>query len=201
MMEARKLLMTQRTRFRKKPVPEPKNTPMAMGPTIGLMVVCLAGIVCMFLWTTRHATAPVAAQPARSAPAYTPKHIYSETANPSSDIAAALAQAKREHKRVLLDFGGDWCGDCQALDIYFHQPPNDALLADHFVLVHVWIGHEDANLDVAKRYGVPIGKGVPALAVLDADGRLLYAQKAGEFEDMRHMEPASVTEFLETWKS
>ena len=147
--------------------------------------------------TRRHRWQP--AGPA--APAFTPKHIYSETANPSGDIAAALAQAKREHKRVLLDFGGDWCGDCQALDLYFHQPPNDTLLADHFVLVHVWIGHMDANLDVARRYGVPIAKGVPALAVLGTDGKLLYAQKAGEFEDMRHMEPASVTEFLETWKS
>jgi hypothetical protein len=47
---------------------------------------------------------------------------------------------------------------------------------------------------------VPIAKGVPALAVLGADGKLLYAQKAGEFEDMRHMEPGSVTEFLEKWK-
>ena len=59
----------------------------------------------------------------------------------------------------MLDFGGDWCGDCQVLDIYFHQPPNDALLANNFVLVHVWIGHMDANLDVAERYGVPINEG------------------------------------------
>ena len=160
------------------------------------------------LWTSRRAPKPVAAQSATSpsqsttgAPAFTPQHIYSETANPSDEIAAALAQAKREHKRVLLDFGGDWCGDCQALDLYFHQAPNNALLADHFVLVHVWIGHMDANLDVAKRYGVPIGKGVPALAILDGNGTVLYAQKAGEFEDMRHMEPGSVTEFLERWKS
>jgi len=100
-----------------------------------------------------------------------------------------------------VDFGGDWCGDCQALDIYLHQAPNDALLETNFVLVHVWIGHMDANLDVAKRYGVPIGKGVPALAILDGNGTVLYAQKAGEFEDMRHMEPGSVTEFLERWKS
>ena len=193
--------MTPRMRNRKRPDPGQKSTPMALGPTIGLMAVCLLGIVCMFLWTTRHASAPMAAQPARSAPAYTPKHIYSETANPSGDIAAALAQAKREHKRVILDFGGDWCGDCQALDIYFHQAPNDALLGKNFVLVHVWIGHMDANLDVAKRYGVPINKGVPALAVLGADGKLLYAQATGQFRDMRHMEPGSVTEFLETWKS
>jgi thiol:disulfide interchange protein len=139
--------------------------------------------------------APVQAQSAAA------KHIYSETANPKADIAAALAQARREHKRVILDFGGDWCGDCQVLDIYFHRPPNVQLLEKNFVLVHVWIGHMDAHVDVAAKYGVPINKGVPALAVLSPDGKVLYAQKTGEFEDMRHMDPNSVTEFLEKWKS
>jgi len=138
---------------------------------------------------------PVAAQTA------TGKHIYSETADPSADIAAALAQAKREHKRVIVDFGGDWCPDCQVLDIYFHQQPNADLLEKHFVLVHVWIGHMDANLGIAARCGVPLNKGVPALAVLNAYGRVVFAQKNGEFEDMRHMEPGSLTEFLEKWKS
>jgi thiol:disulfide interchange protein len=138
---------------------------------------------------------PVAAQTA------TGKHIYSETADPAADIAAALAQAKHEHKRVIVDFGGDWCGDCQVLDIYFHQSPNADLLQKHFVLVHVWIGHMDANLAIAEKYGVPLNKGVPALAVLDAHGKVVFAQKNGEFEDMRHMEPGSVTEFLEKWKS
>ena len=148
------------------------------------------------------AAAPAAATPTkRPAPDYTPKHIYSVTAVPAADIAAALAQAHREHKRVILDFGGDWCGDCQVLDIYFHQPPNADLLDQNFVLVHVSIGHEDANLDVAAKYGVPISKGVPALAVLAPDGKVLYAQQTGEFEDMRHMDPNSVTEFLEKWKS
>jgi thiol:disulfide interchange protein len=193
--------MTQRTRFRKKPAQEPKTTPMSLGPTIGLAAVCLLGMVCMYLWTSRRAAPPVAVQPAAVAPAITTKHIYSETANPAADIAAGLAEAKRQHKRLILDFGGDWCGDCQVLDLYFHQPPNTDLLEKNFVLVHVWIGHMDANLDVAQKYGVPIAKGVPALAVLGTDGKVLYAQATGQFSDMRHMEPASVTEFLETWKS
>lgn len=132
---------------------------------------------------------------------FVPKHIYSETADPKRDIAAGLAKAKQEHKRVIVDFGGDWCGDCQVLDIYFHQPPNQQLLEKNFVLVHIWIGHFDRNIDLAAKYGVPITKGVPALAVLSADGKVVYSQGTGQFADMRHMESKSVTEFLNKWKA
>ena len=131
---------------------------------------------------------------------YTSKHIYSETADPKADIAAALVQARKQHKRVLLDFGGDWCGDCQVLDIYFHQAPNQELLEKNYVLVHVWIGHIDRNLEYPEKYGVAIKKGVPALAVIDASGKTVFAQQTGEFENMRHMDASSVTEFLEKWK-
>jgi thiol:disulfide interchange protein len=129
------------------------------------------------------------------------QHIYSETANPTADIAAALKKARAEHKRVLLDFGGDWCPDCQVLDIYFRQQPNADLLAKHFVVVHVYIGHMDQNLDIPKKYDVPINKGVPALAVLDAHGKLLYSQQTGQFENMRNMSSSDVTEFLNKWKA
>jgi thiol:disulfide interchange protein len=133
-------------------------------------------------------------------PAANSKHIYSETADPKADIAAALQKARLEHKRVILDFGGDWCPDCQVLDIYFHQSPNADLLENNFVLVHVWIGQEDKHLDVAHKYGVPVTNGVPGLAVLRANGSLVYSQGTGQFRDMRSMDPASVTAFLKKWK-
>jgi thioredoxin 1 len=129
------------------------------------------------------------------------RHIYDDDADAHAAVRAALAQAAHEHKRVILDFGGNWCGDCQVLDIYFHQDPNAALLAGNFVLVDVSIGKYDKNLDIAEKYDVPLKKGVPALAVLDAHGHLLYSQTNGEFESMRRMDPNSVTEFLEHWKA
>jgi thiol:disulfide interchange protein len=129
------------------------------------------------------------------------RHIYDDNADAHAAVRAALAQAEREHKRVILDFGGNWCGDCQVLDIYFHQDPNSALLAGNYVLVDVSVGHYDRNLDIAEKYDVPLKKGVPALAVLDAHGHLLYSQTNGEFESMRRMDPNSVTEFLEHWKA
>jgi thiol:disulfide interchange protein len=126
--------------------------------------------------------------------------IYSATADAHADIAQALHTAAKTHKHVILDFGGNWCGDCQVLDIYFHQQPNLPILEDNFVLVHVDIGHMDKNTDVAEKYDIPLKRGVPALAVLDEHGHLLYSQKTGEFEAMRKMDPASVTEFLNQWK-
>jgi thiol:disulfide interchange protein len=129
------------------------------------------------------------------------KHLYSAEADPKADIAAALEQASLEHKRVILSFGGDWCGDCQVLDIYLHQSPNFDIFEKNFVLVHVDIGHFDKNIDITEKYNIPLKKGVPALAVLDSDGKLLYSQQDAEFGDMRYMYSSSVTGFLNKWKA
>lgn len=132
------------------------------------------------------------------APTFRPNpHLYSETADPTADIAAAERLAQHEGKHILLEFGGNWCGDCQLLDFYYHQPPNAELLAQDYVTVHVDIGHIDRNLDVARRYNTPIDHGVPALAVLDAHGKVLYAQQPKEFE---HTTPEMLHALLERWK-
>jgi thiol:disulfide interchange protein len=128
------------------------------------------------------------------------RDIYPEPSQAKADIAAALQTAAQTHKRIILDFGGNWCGDCQVLDIYFHNPRNLPVLDANYVLVHVNIGHMDENQDIAAQYQVPLGKGVPALAVLSEKGKLLYSQQAGEFEAMRRMEASSVTTFLTQWK-
>ncbi len=171
---------------------------------IALLVVVFILVAGIVLWRVLHhqEAQPVAesapATPPAAAPG--PRVIYSETADPHADIQAALTTAGREHKRVILDFGGNWCGDCQVLDIYFHDGKNRNLLESNYVLVHIDIGHMDENTDVAEKYGVPLAKGVPALAVLDSNGNLLYSQKNGEFEAMRRMDEASVTTFLNQWK-
>jgi thioredoxin 1 len=128
------------------------------------------------------------------------REIYPDPAQAKADIAAALKTAAATHKRVLLDFGGNWCGDCQVLDIYFHDPGNLPILESNFILVHVNIGHMDVNEDIAEKYEIPLHRGVPALAVLSESGKLLYSQKGGEFEAMRRMESSSVTSFLVQWK-
>ncbi len=130
----------------------------------------------------------------------TARNIYPDPSSAHEDLQAALTRARREHKRILVDFGADWCGDCHVLDLYFAQPANAALLARYFLKVEVNVGHYDANGDLAQRFGIPLRLGVPAIAVLDTDGKLLYAQRNKEFEHMGQLQPGDLTAFLEHWR-
>ena len=54
------------------------------------------------------------------------RDIYPDPSQAKADLAAALKTAAATHRRVLLDFGGNWCGDCQVLDIYMHDDTQSA---------------------------------------------------------------------------
>jgi thiol:disulfide interchange protein len=128
--------------------------------------------------------------------------VYPEPSRARADIDAALKEAAASRKRVLVDFGGNWCPDCKVLDINFHKPDTAALLKEGYVLVHVNVGVKGItdNFDVAERYGIPLRKGVPALAVLESDGSVVHSQKNGEFESMRKLDPDAVNAFLRKWR-
>jgi thioredoxin 1 len=128
------------------------------------------------------------------------REIYPGPGQAKADLAAAMKAAAQGHKRVIVDFGGNWCGDCQVLDIYFHNAQNRPILESNYVLVHINIGRMDENLDIAERFGIPVTLGVPALAILSENGKILYGQRGGEFSHMGRMEPAAVTTFLVQWR-
>ncbi len=78
-----------------------------------------------------------------------PRQVYDDAADVKAEIAKSVSRAQREHKRLLLVFGGNWCGDCLALDKSFHAPPAAGLIETSFIVVHVSIGRFDLNKDVA----------------------------------------------------
>jgi hypothetical protein len=132
-------------------------------------------------------------------PATVTAHIY-PTGDARQEIHDAVARAGREHKNVLLVFGADWCYDCHVLDKAFHRPDISAVLNPNYELVNVDIGEGNKNLDLAAQYEVALNRGVPAVAVLDSRGALLYSQKAGEWERARALAPHDLLEFLNKWK-
>jgi len=126
--------------------------------------------------------------------------LYGDSADAHAEIKQALARAKVGHKRLLVVFGADWCYDCHVLDKAFHRPDVAPTLDANFEVIHIDIGKGDLNQDLMKDYQVPMERGIPAIAVLDDAGSLLFSQKGGEFESARSLGPDDILAFLDKWK-
>lgn len=127
--------------------------------------------------------------------------IYPANADANHELQEALKRAVSEKKRVLLVFGANWCYDCHVLDRALHEGAAGEIVSQHFLLVHVDIGEGEKNPELVKTYRIPLDKGVPAVAVLNGDGKLLYSSGDGEFESARTMFKRDLVAFLNRWKN
>jgi len=125
---------------------------------------------------------PPAAQEAPARPA-----TYDEAADARKQIDAAVARAGKENRRVLIQWGANWCGWCHLLHEHMEKEKDvrRKLLYEYDVVL-VDIGRFDKNLDLAERYGArfkdPQAGGVPYLTILDADGNVIANQETGSLE-------------------
>ncbi|HEY3930144.1 MAG TPA: thioredoxin family protein [Candidatus Koribacter sp.] len=125
--------------------------------------------------------------------------IYPANVDAKQDVAEALQRAKTEHKRLLLVFGADWCYDCHVLDARFHEFNIAPIVDKNFVVVHIDIGQGEKNADLAQKYQIPVNKGVPSVAVVTADDKLLYSTQHGEISPTRRLPASNIIDFLEKW--
>jgi thiol:disulfide interchange protein len=85
-----------------------------------------------------------------------------------TDFDAALAEARRDGKYLLVDFSADWCPPCIAMKHDVWPDPEVArALANGYVPLLI---DTDKNGVVPERYGVT---GIPTVLVLDDTGKVL----------------------------
>lgn len=154
-----------------------------------VFLICLAAASLSFAQWVR---APL------KVPAQRNPNLYRADADAQQEIAEAVTEAGKDHKRILLVFGATWCSDCYALDYGFHQPRIEPLLNANFKVVHVDVGRFNRNLNLVKKYHVDLEKGIPSLAVLAPTGGVLYA--TAKFERARVMTEQDIVDFLSAWK-
>ncbi len=119
-------------------------------------------------------------------------------------IEAALARAGREHKRVLLFFGANWCPWCRRLHRVFAADEDiGSLLNQGFVLVHVDANtrrDKKRNASALARYGNPQRFGLPVFVVLASDGTQLATQETQSLAAPTDEEVAGrLRRFLAEW--
>jgi thiol:disulfide interchange protein len=127
-----------------------------------------------------------------------PEPKFDPTRDAARDIDAAVAEARRAGKHVILDVGGEWCGWCHALDRYFREHPQIlAVREKHYVWLKVNYSPENKNTAVLSRY--PAIPGYPHFFVLDQQGKLLQSQGTAVLEKGPSYDDDKMTEFLLKW--
>jgi uncharacterized protein YyaL (SSP411 family) len=145
--------------------------------------------------------APVAS--AQEAKASKRPDIYDPKADTRAQLDAALKKARHDQTRVLVMFGGNWCGWCHKLhDLFRSDREIAALLFNEYQLVLVDTEAPGAD-ELLARCKKPLAKdgeavpvGYPFLAVLDESGAVVKAQPTDELEEGDHHDPAKVRAFL-----
>jgi thiol-disulfide isomerase/thioredoxin len=125
--------------------------------------------------------------------------IYNEGSDGTKQVTEAVAKASKDSKRVLLDYGANWCGWCHKLhDLFETNKTIAATLQSNYVVVMIDVnaGH---NREVDEQFGKPTRFGLPVLVVLDAAGCPLTTKDSGELEEGDHHSPEKVLEFLKKW--
>ena len=122
---------------------------------------------------------------------------YDEAANADDQVAAAFARAQKSHKRVLIDLGGNWCGDCIILANFVKLPEMRRFMGAHYEEVSVDVGRFNRNLQIPARFGFTKRlEGVPALLIATPDGKLVNGSNIFATADARNMTPQALADYL-----
>jgi thiol-disulfide isomerase/thioredoxin len=142
------------------------------------------------------AAAPPAVTPDQAKPIAAP---YDTQADAHEAVSAAFATARASGRKVMIDFGGNWCPDCRALAGVLASPEVKPWVDQGFVTVLVDVGRFKKNLDIAAQYGVKI-TAAPTVLIVTPDGKLLNKDNVFALADARTMSPQAVVDLLATWE-
>jgi thiol-disulfide isomerase/thioredoxin len=124
---------------------------------------------------------------------------YNLQADAKAEVDAALARAKISGKRVIVDLGGNWCGDCRVFAGILQVPEVKKFVDDHYEVVLVNVGRYDTNLDIPARWGIDKLAAAPTTLIVSPKGELLNKDDTVALRDAREMTPQAVVDWLAHW--
>ena len=125
-------------------------------------------------------------------------HPYDVAADAHAAVDAAFVQARTTNKRVLIDFGANWCPDCRMLAGVMQLASVRPWIGENFVPVSVNVDHFNVNMDIARRYGVTV-KAIPTVLIVTPQGKLLNADGTLVLGNARTMSSQAVVDQLAAW--
>ena len=127
--------------------------------------------------------------------------VYDEKANADQLVDDAMAKAKKTHKLLLIDEGGNWCPDCVVLHNLMLVPAMQKFMDAHYVVAMVDVGKFDRNPQIAARYGYTERlKGVPTILVVNpGTNKVINSERVFALSNAGHQTPQDLADYLARW--
>jgi thiol-disulfide isomerase/thioredoxin len=127
--------------------------------------------------------------------------VYDEKANADQLVDDAMARAKKTHKLLLIDEGGNWCPDCVVLHNLMLVPAMQKFMDAHYVVAMVDVGKFDRNPQIAARYGYAERlKGVPTILVVNpGTNKVINSEQVFALSNAGHQTPQDLADYLPRW--
>jgi thiol:disulfide interchange protein len=128
------------------------------------------------------------------------KKLYDPSLDGMKQIKEAIAEAGKQNKHVLIQYGGNWCPWC----IRFHEfCKSDTsimkIISDNYIPVKLNYDPTNKNLPSNEFLGNPIRFGFPVFIIIDGKGRVVHIQDSGLLEEGKGYSKEKVLGFFSNW--
>ncbi len=118
--------------------------------------------------------------------------------DPATDLLAALIRARREHKNIVLDVGGDWCVWCKRFEQFIaSHPVLQSLCSQYYVTTRLYFGEGGEEMEFFRFF--PEIQSVPHLFIMNPKGEIICSQPTDPLEQGNSYNIDRVHLFFQTW--
>ena len=118
--------------------------------------------------------------------------------NSFDDLSAAMEEAKRTKRNILIEVGGEWCEWCHIMDEFYTKNPQLLALRDkNYVIMKADVSENHPNAKFLSQF--PRIDGAPHIFILDAFGKLVRSEDTSELEDGQSYSVERFKKFLEKY--
>ena len=110
---------------------------------------------------------------------------------------AAFAQSKATGKKILVEYGGDWCKWSGRMAAVLRRPKFSSFISQRFIFIRCYVGPGGTNNP--DDIELPPLDAVPYFSLMDSDGRIVATQATEVFELFWFYRKSKILAFLRGW--
>ncbi len=123
--------------------------------------------------------------------------IFDERRDMQPIFESALSRSRASGRKILVEYGGDWCIWSTRMTAVLLRPEFSQLLQQRFIFLRCYVGPDSHSSP--PNVELPDFESVPFFALMDSNGRIVATQSTEGFEFLWFYRKSKIRAFLRGW--